>query len=326
MSPLVISAVGDMPEITEGDDLAGLIAARLTTPLSTYDVVVVTSKVISKAAGLVTTADRESLIDSATDRLVARKGTTRIVRTRTGLTLAAAGLDASNTKPGTVVSLPLDPDDDAARLRTALQALHPAATRLGVVVTDTAGRAWRIGQTDIAIGCAGIWPAHSYAGQRDEYGNELQVTVPAVADEIASAAELATGKLSGCPATLVRGLDQGAFCAGDGPGARTLVRAEEEDLFGLGAHEAVRQAVGVSADRPRGFADLDDDPVDDALAAVDPGVLAVEAMSPTLVVSPAPSARRDDVLLAVGALRERVRILDHAYGTHHEVRVRGLES
>lgn len=324
MSRVVVRAVDHIPEISEGDDLSRLIAARLDGPLRAYDVVVVTSKVISKAAGLVTTADRESLIDDATDRLVARTGNTRIVRTHAGLTMAAAGLDASNTKLGTVVSLPPDPDADAARLRASLMAQYPEAARLGVVVTDTAGRAWRVGQTDIAIGCAGIWPAHSYAGERDGYGNELQVTAPAVADEIASAAELATGKLSGCPAAVVRGLDPDAFCADDGPGARALVRPESEDLFGLGAHEAVRQAVGASPGRPRGFADLDADPVDVAVAAVDPTVLTVEVVTSSLVVSPTRGASRDKVLLAVGALQERVRILDRAYGTHHDVLVRGL--
>lgn len=329
MTRVAISPVADLPEIADGDDLAHLISSHLDGPLRSYDVVVVTSKIVSKAAGLVSVADREALIDGATDRLVARKGNTRIVRTRTGLTMAAAGLDASNTKPGTVVSLPPDPDADAARLRTDLMALHPTAEHLGVVITDTAGRAWRVGQTDIAIGCAGILPTRSYAGTYDTYGNELRVTMPAVADEIAAAAELATGKMSGCPAAVVRGVDPNSFCSGDGPGARSLVRAEGEDLFGLGALEAVRQAVGTSTDRPRGFSDVDEDPIEAALAVVDPAVLSVETAglpgnTAAILVSPAVGADHDDVLIEVGALKERVRILDRAYGTHHEVRVHGL--
>lgn len=324
MTSIVISPVGSMPDVAEGDDLARLISAHIDEQLTTYDVVVITSKVVSKSAGLVTTSDRESLIDTATDRLVARKGPTRIVRTHGGLTMAAAGLDASNTKPGTVVALPPHPDADAARLRNDLMRLYPTAQHLGVVVTDTAGRPWRIGQTDIAIGCAGIEPARSYAGERDAYGNELQVTVPAIADEIAGAVELATGKVAGLPVAVVRGLDPALFCDDAGPGAESLVRAEHEDLFGLGTHEAVRAAVGTSQTRPRGFADVDEDPIDAALAAVDPAILTVDSSDSSVVVSARPTASRDDALMAVGALRERLRILDRAYGTHHEIHVRDL--
>lgn len=319
MTRLVVSPVDDLPEVAEGDDLARLIAARLDEPLQTYDVVVVTSKVVSKAAGLVTTADRESLIDDATDRVVARKGPTRIVRTHSGLTIAAAGLDASNTKPGTVVSLPPAPDIDAARLRHALMALHPEAERLGVIITDTAGRAWRIGQTDIAIGCAGIWPARPYAGEQDTYGNDLQVTAPAIADEIASAAELATGKVSGRPVAVVRGIDPVLFCDDAGPGASVLVRPEREDLFGLGAHEAVRQAVSASPDRPRGFPEVDDDPVDLALVQVDPALLTVSSDGSSIHVAQAPGADRTEALIELGALRERFRILGRAYGRHYDI-------
>lgn len=326
MTQLVVSAVDGLPEVADGDDLARLISAHLNGPLRAYDVVVVTAKIVSKAAGLVSVGDREALIDDATDRLVARRGNTRIVRTRTGLTMAAAGLDASNTKPGTVISLPPDPDADAARLRTGLMGLHPTAEHLGVIITDTAGRAWRIGQTDIAIGCAGIWPTRSYAGAHDTYGNELRVTLPAIADEIAAAAELATGKVSGRPAAVVQGIDSDSFCSGDGPGAQALVRAEGEDLFGLGALEAVRRAVGTSSDRPRGFADVDEDPIETALAVVDPAVVSVEIgdSAPRAIhVSPARGADREDALIEFGALRERVRILDRAYGTCHEVHFHG---
>ncbi|MDN5856514.1 MAG: coenzyme F420-0:L-glutamate ligase, partial [Actinomycetia bacterium] len=215
-----------------------------------------------------------------------------------------------------------DPDGDAARLRAELQALHPTAELLGVIITDTAGRAWRVGQTDIAIGCAGIWPTRSYAGESDAYGNELAVTAPAIADEIAGAAELATAKLSGQPVTIVRGIDPSAFCVDNGPGARALVRPEAEDLFGLGANEAVRQAVTASQDRPRGFADVADDPIADALAAVDPAVLTVELTSSGVSAGIVSGTDRDEALLALGALRERVRVLNRAYGTRHEVHIR----
>ena len=238
------------PEVVEGTDLAGALLELLGPDgLEDGDVVVVTSKVVSKAEGRVVTGSREQHLAEATARVVARRGPTTIVRTHHGLTLAAAGIDNSNVEQGASVLLPVDPDASARRLRADLQ--ERTGVVLGVVVTDTAGRAWREGQTDIAIGAAGLLVAEDFAGQRDGHGNELAVTAPAVADEIAGLAELAQGKLGARPFAVVRGRADLVLDADeDGPGAATLVRAEGGDLFGFGAREAVLRAVrGRTADR-----------------------------------------------------------------------------
>ncbi len=239
---ITVVQVEGIGEVGAGDDLAALIADQVHDG----DIVVVTSKIVSKAEGRVVTLDKELAVQQETDRELARRGETRIVRNRLGLTMAAAGVDASNTAPGTVVLLPLDPDASARSLRAAL------AVNAAVVITDTAGRSWRRGQTDIAIGAAGIEVAHDYAGAVDSYGNALAVTLPAVADELAGAADLVKGKLSHCPVAVVRGLEELVLPRGvDGPGAATLVRPESEDLFGYGAREAVMHAL--LGDEHRGF-------------------------------------------------------------------------
>lgn len=322
MTVLTIRPVPGMPEVHAGDDLVSLVAEHLDVPLHPYDIVVVTSKVVSKAAGLVSVGDRDRLIDEATDRLVARRGPTRIVRTRHGLTMAAAGLDESNTEPGTVVALPADPDAEAAALRGRLLGRYPElAGRVAVVVTDTAGRAWRVGQTDLAIGVAGLRPLRSYAGTRDPYGNELRVTQPALADEIAGAADLAAGKLAGTPVAIVRGVDAAEFTSDDGPGAVALIREESEDLFGLGAHQAVVEALGSTGGRPRGFAEV---PVEStelvrvALGGLDARSLEVKVegagAASVLTTSRADSAAVSDACLELGALLERLRVLGRAFG------------
>ncbi|MBM0125516.1 coenzyme F420-0:L-glutamate ligase [Pimelobacter simplex] len=240
---LSVTAPDGVPEIRPGDDLAAaLLAALGPDDLLDGDVLVVTSKVVSKAEGRVEDGDREAWIDAETERLVARRGPTRIVRNRLGLTMAAAGVDASNVAAGSVVLLPLDPDASARALRTAVA--ERRGVNVGVVVTDTAGRAWREGQTDIAIGAAGLAVLESFVGRVDAHGNELAVTAPAVADEIASAVELAQGKLGARPCAVLRGRADLVLAPGDhGPGARALIRADGADLFGYGAREAVIQAV-----------------------------------------------------------------------------------
>ncbi len=166
--------------------------------------------------------------------------------------MAAAGVDASNVEAGTLVLLPVDPDASARALREALG--RRWGVDVAVVVTDTAGRAWRAGQTDVALGAAGLVVLDDHGGRTDPYGNPLVVTAPAVADEVASAAELATGKLSGSPAALVRGLGGFVLPAGEhGPGGAALVRDEAEDLFGLGAREAVLTALEEGRTSARGF-------------------------------------------------------------------------
>ena len=238
---LIVTAPDGVPEIGAGDELADLLLPLVE--LADGDIVVVTSKVVSKAEDRTVEGDREEWVTAETVRLVARRGSTRIVRNRLGLTMAAAGVDGSNVAPGTVVLLPVDPDASAVRLRTAIA--DRVGRNVGVIVTDTAGRAWREGQTDIAIGAAGIVVLESFVGRLDAHGNELAVTAPAVADEVASVAELAQGKLGRRPFAVVRGRADLVLPPGDdGPGAAALIRAEGADLFGYGAREAVIRAVG----------------------------------------------------------------------------------
>jgi coenzyme F420-0:L-glutamate ligase / coenzyme F420-1:gamma-L-glutamate ligase len=246
-----VAAPGGVPEVRPGDDLADLLAAVLgdldfgagPTVLADGDVVVVTSKIVSKAQGrVVAAADREQAITDETVRVVATRehagGVTRIVENRLGLVMAAAGVDASNTPDGTVLLLPVDPDATARTLRRRLA--ERFGVRVGVVLTDTAGRPWRQGQTDLAIGAAGVVVLEDLRGRTDTYGRRLDVTVAAVADEIAAAAELVKGKTSGRPVAVVRGLGH-LVTVEDGPGARSLVRTGPDDMFRLGTAEAYAQ-------------------------------------------------------------------------------------
>lgn len=228
---LTVAPISGIPEISPGDDLAALIVAAVPD-LRDGDILVVTSKIVSKAEGRVVRGSREQVIEAETIRVVARRGDTVISQTRHGLVLAAAGVDASNTAPGTVVLLPEDPDESARQLRKGL--LDRTGVRVGVIVTDTLGRPWRAGQTDTAIGAAGIVPLRDHRGELDSFGNVLEVSVAAVADEIAAAGDLVKGKATGIPAALVRGLS-GLVTESDGPGARSLVRDPAEDMFRYGA-------------------------------------------------------------------------------------------
>jgi coenzyme F420-0:L-glutamate ligase len=240
---LEVLALHGIGEVRPGDDLVGLIAAAGAATLRDDDVVVVTSKVVSKAEGRLVDvpadpagreAARQAAIDAEAVRVVARRGATRIVQTRHGLVLAAAGVDASNVDPSRLVLLPEDPDASARALRAGLA--DRLGVRVAVVVTDTMGRTWRTGQTDVAIGAAGLAPLRDHRGQTDPYGNDLEVTAVAVIDELAAAADLVKGKTSGVPVAIVRGL--GPLPVADGPGAATLVRAAEDDMFALGTAEA----------------------------------------------------------------------------------------
>jgi coenzyme F420-0:L-glutamate ligase / coenzyme F420-1:gamma-L-glutamate ligase len=249
---MLVWAPDGVPEVAAGDDLAALLVAALAAEdfaLADGDVVVVTSKVVSKAEGRAVRVDREEAITSETVRLVARRGSTRIVETRHGLVLAAAGVDATGTEPGTVLLLPVDPDASARALRSRL--LELAGVDVAVVVTDTMGRAWRTGQTDQAIGLAGLTPLDDLRGRDDGHGNVLEVTVAAVADEVASAADLVKGKLGLRPFAVVRGL-AARTTREDGPGAAALVRPAEEDMFRLGTRDVVaaRRTVRAFTDEP----------------------------------------------------------------------------
>jgi coenzyme F420-0:L-glutamate ligase/coenzyme F420-1:gamma-L-glutamate ligase len=238
--PVRVYGVAGIPEVTKGADLAGLIAGAAAAPggprLLDGDILVVTSKAVSKAEGRVAAMSRDDAIAAETVRVVARRGTMVIAQTRHGLVMAAAGVDESNTAPGTVVLLPEDPDESARQLRAALRA--QVGVTVGVVVTDTFGRPWRAGQTDIAIGAAGLLPTRDHRGESDAWGNVLDVTVAAVADEVAAAGDLVKGKARQIPVAVVRGLPE-LVTEADGPGARALVRPSEEDMFRLGAADVL---------------------------------------------------------------------------------------
>ena len=245
---LEVRPVLGIGELTPGDDLAAVIAEH--ADLRDGDVVVVTSKVVSKVEGRLVVLDsedpatreaaRQAAIDAETVRVVARRGELRIVQTRHGLVMAAAGVDASNVARDELVLLPTDPDASAQLLREGLR--ERLGVEVGVVVTDTMGRPWRNGLTDAAIGVAGLTALTDPRGLVDSYGNTLGVTQVAVADEIAGAADLVKGKLAGIPVAVVRGLARDGVLPDDGNGTRTLVRGVEDDLFRMGTAEAM--AVG----------------------------------------------------------------------------------
>lgn len=233
-----VRALAGIPEVRPGDDLAALIAAA-SPGLLDGDVLLVTSKIVSKAEGrIVMASSREEAIDAETVRVVARRGALRIVEDRRGLVMAAAGVDASNTEPGTVLLLPEDPDASAARIRAGVREL--LSVDVGVIVTDTFGRPWRTGLTDVAIGAAGVRVLDDLRGGTDAHGNPLSATVVATADELAAAGDLVKGKAAGLPVAVVRGL---GHVRGEGSSARDLVRVPADDMFRLGTSEAVREAV-----------------------------------------------------------------------------------
>jgi coenzyme F420-0:L-glutamate ligase/coenzyme F420-1:gamma-L-glutamate ligase len=238
---LTVWAIEGIPEITAGDDLAAIVGS-LAGQLENGDILAVTSKIVSKAEGrFVRAADREQAITDETVRVVATRvhpgGTTRIVENRLGMVAAAAGVDASNTPEGTVLLLPIDPDASALRLRTALELRF--GVRLGVIITDTLGRAWREGQTDVAIGASGVRVLDDLRGSVDAEGRRLDVTIPATGDEIASAADLVKRKSAGLPVAVIRGLSH--LLAEEAAGARSLIRPAADDMFRLGTDEAWRQ-------------------------------------------------------------------------------------
>lgn len=303
-------AIDGVGEVAAGTDLADLIVTHGSPQEG--DVVVITSKIVSKALGLATRQPKPDVVAAETDRVVARRGGTIIVRTHHGLTLAAAGVDASNVAPGAVLPLPPDPDGVARDIRAAIR--ERSDVQVAVVISDTAGRAWRIGQTDIAIGCAGLAPFDSFAGRDDAYGNPLVVTSPAIADEVAGAAELATGKLGQRPISIIRGLDRRLLLDEDGPGAAALIRDEQGDLFGLGARDAVLAAL--PGQPVRGFPDAEAEDVD-LVALAEPGELAVSAEGHRLVIHATAGQ-----LIEAGMVKQRLLALAVAHGLSVDVDVK----
>ncbi|WP_209622809.1 coenzyme F420-0:L-glutamate ligase [Saccharothrix coeruleofusca] len=266
--PIELIPVTGLPEFRPGDDLAGAIASAAPW-LREGDVVVVTSKVLSKVEGRLIgvpadpearDAVRRRWVEAEAVRVLARRGRTLITENKLGIVQAASGVDASNVAGDEIALLPVDPDGSAAALRERLRALLGVTT--AVVVTDTMGRAWRVGQTDAAIGAAGLAVLHRYAGSVDRQGNPLVVTEVAVADEVAAAADLVKGKLGGVPVAVVRGLP----VVDDGSTARELARPVEDDLFRLGTAEAVARGRAEAVLLRRSVRSFSAEPVD--LAAV----------------------------------------------------------
>lgn len=305
---VTVLPVDGLGEVTEGADLAALLSGAVR--LRDGDILAVTSKAVSKAEGRVVVAEREDAVVAETARTLARRGRTSIVRTHHGLVLAAAGVDASNVTAGSVVLLPRDPDASARRLREGLA--RATGCNVAVLVTDTAGRAWRHGQTDIAVGAAGVEVLHEYAGRFDQHGNELSVTAPAVADELAAAADLVKRKLDRRPAAVLRGLAGLVLPPGTaGAGAASLVRGEAEDMFGLGAREAVLEALHAGDRRGFGSPCRVDELVAHLTALAGSSVVRLENAT-SVTVRLAGGERRQ------GAVDVRVRAAAFALGWHSD--------
>jgi dehydro coenzyme F420 reductase / coenzyme F420-0:L-glutamate ligase / coenzyme F420-1:gamma-L-glutamate ligase len=316
---LLVLPIEGLPTFEPGDDLAGILAPRLREAgLLDGDVVVVTSKVVSKVEGrLLPGDDREEAVATETRRVVARRGELVIAETRHGFVCANAGVDASNLASGTIALLPLDPDGSAERLRRALREL--TAADAAVVITDTFGRAWRTGLVNVAIGCAGLPSLVDLRGTHDHDGRTLEATIVALADEVAAASGLVMPKAGRIPAAIVRGVDRAGAPVSP---AAAMLRPPDEDLFRTSPLQAIlarRAAVAFEdAAIPR---DAVESALEASLASAAPGarswridvVVAAEAgaelrdvtpglpEAPIYLVPTPDGAVDDDTLLGVGA-------------------------
>jgi coenzyme F420-0:L-glutamate ligase / coenzyme F420-1:gamma-L-glutamate ligase len=305
-STIEILPVTGLPEFRPGDDLAVAVAAAAPW-LRDGDVVVVTSKVVSKCEGRLVPAPRDAeerdelrrkLVDQEAVRVLARKGRTLITENRLGLVQAAAGVDGSNVGRDELALLPVDPDASAAALRGGLR--ERLGVDVAVVITDTMGRAWRNGQIDAAIGAAGLAVLHGYSGAVDRHGNELVVTEIAIADEVAAAADLVKGKLTALPVAVVRGLPKHVV-TDDGTTARQLLRPGDEDLFWLGTAEALEMGRRQAQLLRRSVRWFSDEPVPPEL---------VEAAVAEALTAPAPHHTRPVRFVWLQDPATRTRLLD----------------
>ncbi|GAA2679409.1 coenzyme F420-0:L-glutamate ligase [Actinoplanes palleronii] len=313
---LPVRGIGD---VTAGDDLAELIT-NAAPWLADGDVLVVTSKIVSKAEGRLVEvpADgperdeaRDRALVSETARVVARRGPTTIVQTHHGFVMAAAGIDASNVDKTHLVLLPTDPDASARALRAGFAA---RGRDVAVIVSDTMGRAWRNGLTDVALGAAGIAALRDHRGEIDPYGNELSLTQMAVVDELSAAADLVKGKRDRVPVAVVRGYARPE--ADDRAGASVLIRDTASDMFSLGTAEARAEGLRDAARLPDAVAGVADQAAVDRALTLVTGVLTpgtgITAGAGTLRLTPAGAGSAD--LLRLGTDTHRVRVALAAEG------------
>ena len=321
MDGLEVLPVRGIGDVTPGDDLAGLIAANAPW-LRDGDVLVVTSKIVSKAEGSLVEvpadgpareAAREAILAAETKRVVARRGATAIVQTHHGFVMAAAGIDASNVDKTHLVLLPADPDASARALRAAFRA---RGLDLAVIVSDTMGRAWRNGLTDVALGAAGIEPMRDHRGETDPYGNELELTQMAVIDELAAAGELVKGKCDQVPVAVVRGYRRAG--SGDGAGAVALLRDAASDMFSLGTAEARAAGLREAAKLPsaRGVAgNVDPEALARAYQAAELGVPFIQVSPAELWAVPAQATPAGFMRLGADAHRFRAALAAEGLGS-----------
>ncbi|BBX95155.1 F420-0--gamma-glutamyl ligase [Mycobacterium lacus] len=305
-STIEILPVAGLPEFRPGDDLSAAISAAAPW-LRDGDVLVVTSKVVSKCEGRLVPAPenaeerdrlRRKLVEDEAVRVLARKGRTLITENGLGVIQAAAGVDGSNVGRGELALLPVDPDASAAALRAGLRAR--LGVSVAVVITDTMGRAWRTGQIDAAVGAAGLAVLHNYSGAVDRYGNELVVTEIAVADEVAAAGDLVKGKLTATPVAVVRGLGRNVV-TDDGSTARRLLRPGAEDLFWLGTAEAIDLGRRQAQLLRRSVRRFSSEPVPPEL---------IEAAVAEALTAPAPHHTRPARFVWLRTRATRIRLLD----------------